>query len=52
MSPSDLLTHARGYQFAQQVDMDCITDWHAFFALPEQDVRRRFFREDPDYSDL
>lgn len=48
----DLLTHARGYQFAQQVDMDCITDWHAFFALPEQDVRRRFFREDPDYSDL
>lgn len=48
----DLLTHARGYQFAQNIDMDCITDWHAFFALSEQEVRRRFFREDPDYRHL
>ena len=47
-----ILTHARGYQFAQNVDMDRITNWHRFFSLSEQEVRHRFFRENPDYSDL
>lgn len=48
----DLLTHARGYHFAQNVDIDSVHDWHAFFSLPEWNVRKRFFREDPDYSNL
>lgn len=46
------LTHARGYSFAQMIDISRITNWHAFFALPESDVRRRFFRKDQDYSGL
>lgn len=48
----DLLTHARGYHFAQNIDMTQIHDWYAFFALSEDDIRRRFFRDDPDYSNL
>lgn len=48
----EILTHARGYRFAQMVDMGRIANWHAFFALPESDVRRRFFRKDQEYRGL
>lgn len=48
----ELLTHARSYHFAQKVAIDRITNWHAFFALPEEDVRRRFFCKDQDYRNI
>ncbi len=46
------LQHHRGYRFASQVDLDRIHDWPALFRLPEQEVRKRFFTDEPDYSGL
>lgn len=47
-----ILEHHRGYQFAMQVDMTKIDNWEKLFTLSDKEVRRRFFRPDPDYSGL
>jgi hypothetical protein len=48
----DILVHSRGYNFASKVDMSRIHDWKKLFSMPNKEVRRRFFRPDPDYSGL
>lgn len=49
---TSILTHHRGYEFAAKVDMGKITDMQKLFAMPNQEVRHRFFRNDPDYGGL
>jgi hypothetical protein len=48
----DILTHSRGYRFASQVDLSQIKDWEKLFSMPDKEVRKRFFRDNPDYSGL
>ena len=44
------LTHFLGYYYAARVDLSKIKDFRKLFTMPDSEVRRRFFREDQDYS--
>ncbi|MDD5193269.1 MAG: hypothetical protein PHF67_01660 [Candidatus Nanoarchaeia archaeon] len=46
----EILKHQRAYEFADQVDLRRIDDYGTLFSLPNQEVRHRFFREDPQYK--
>ncbi len=48
----DLLTHYRGYYFASKINLSRITNWKMLFSLSNEEIRRRFFRNEPDYSRL
>jgi hypothetical protein len=48
----DILIHQRGYEYADKVDLDKIKDWKKLFSMPDAEVRKRFFTNKPDYSDL
>jgi len=48
----ETLTHYRGYEFASKVDLGKITDWKKLFSMPDAEVRKRFFSDKPDYSNL
>jgi len=47
-----LLVHSGPYQFASQVDISRIKNWKKLYSMTDEEVRRRFFRKDPDYSGL
>lgn len=44
--------HFRGYEFASKVDINSIKDWEKFFSMPDEEVRKRFFTDNPDYSGI
>lgn len=46
------LSHYRGYEFAEKLDMGKITDWTKLFSMTDAEVRHRFFTSNPDYSGL
>jgi hypothetical protein len=46
------IAHDRGYGWADKVDVERIKDWKKFYSLPTDEVRKRFFRPEPDYSGL
>jgi len=48
----NILIHYRGYESASRFDLSRISNWKKLFSLPDKEVRRRFFRSDPDYSGL
>lgn len=48
----DILKHQRGYEFAFNTDVDKIHDWQKLFSMSNEEVRKRFFTEKPDYSGL
>lgn len=48
----DVLIHQRGYEYASKINLDGIHDWKKFFSLSNQEVRKRFFTPNPDYSGL
>lgn len=48
----DITKHHRGYEFAIRFDLNRITNWKKLFSLSNQEVRRRFFTSNPDYSGL
>lgn len=48
----NVLVHQRGYEWASRVDLDKISDWPKLFSLPNKEVRKRFFTNEPDYSGL
>jgi len=47
-----VLIHQRGYEYASKIDIEKIHDWKNFFSLPNDEVRRRFFTSNPDYTGL
>ncbi len=49
---TDMLAHQRGYDWASRIDMGRIKNWRKLFSMPNQEVRRRFFTPNPDYSGL
>ncbi len=44
--------HYRGYEFASKIDMSKITDWKKLYSMSNEEVRKRFFTDKPDYSGL
>jgi len=48
----DNVAHQRGYEMALKIDMDKIHNWKKLFSLPNEEVRKRFFTDKPDYSGL
>jgi hypothetical protein len=48
----DTITHYRGYEFASKIDLSKITDWQKLYSMPDEEVRKRFFTPNPDYSGL
>lgn len=42
--------HQTGYKFAQQIDLDKITDFQEFFSLPSEEIKKRFFTFNPQYD--
>lgn len=42
--------HQTGYRFAQQIDLDKITDFQEFFSLSAEEIKKRFFRFNPRYD--
>jgi hypothetical protein len=44
------LLHVRPYHFASDTDLDQIEDLEKLYALPDSELRRRFFREDKQYD--
>lgn len=44
--------HFLGYYYAARVDLSRIKFWEKLFTLSDQEVRRRFFRDDLDYFGL
>jgi hypothetical protein len=46
------LYHYQGYKYAAAVDLSKINDWEKLFSLSNEEVRRRFFRGEPDYEGL
>lgn len=48
----DMLTHQRGYEWASKLDLGRIHNWHKLFSLSNEEVRKRFFTSEQDYSDL
>ncbi|OGZ69512.1 MAG: hypothetical protein A3D44_03800 [Candidatus Staskawiczbacteria bacterium RIFCSPHIGHO2_02_FULL_42_22] len=49
---SEALIHQRGYEWALKVDLSKIKKWEKLFSMPNQEVRKRFFTDDPDYEGL
>jgi len=47
-----ILVHSCPYNFASEVDLSKIKDWEKLYSIPDEEVRRRFFRADKDYSGL
>jgi len=47
----DILQHARGYDFAQEVNLEGL-DLRELYSLPQEEVRMRFFRQDQRRSGL
>jgi hypothetical protein len=47
-----VLVHQRGYEYASKVDLAKIHNWTKVFCLPNKEIRKRFFTDKPDYSDL
>jgi len=47
-----MLAHFYGYKFARQVNINRIKNWGKLFSMPNAEVRKRFFQENPDYSGL
>jgi uncharacterized integral membrane protein len=47
----DAQDHYEGYNYAAKIDPSKIKNWKDFFSMPEEEVHRRFFREDPDYPE-
>ena len=45
-----LLEHARPYYYISRVDLSQINDFGKLFSLPDQEVRYRFFRDNPQYN--
>jgi len=43
------LEHARPYKFAEALDLSQV-DYKELYSLPDQEVRHRFFRADPQYD--
>lgn len=48
----DIIVHQRGYEWASKVDISKIKNWKNLFAMPNREVRKRFFTDEPDYSGL
>ncbi len=48
----DRAVHFFGYYYAARIDLSKIRLWGQLFILPDKEIRRKFFREDPDYSGL
>lgn len=48
----DMRAHYFPYKYALNVDLSRIKDWEALYRMPDKEVRRRFFRKNPDYSGL
>ena len=46
------LVHHRPYEYASKVDISRIKDWQKLYALPDYEVRKRFFTNKQDYSGL
>jgi hypothetical protein len=44
--------HYYGYKYAHGLKINKITDWQKLYAMPDQEVRKRFFTDKPDYSGL
>jgi hypothetical protein len=44
--------HFRGYEFASKVDLSRIKNWQKLYSMPDEEVRKRFFTPNPDYSGL
>lgn len=44
--------HFRGYEFASKVDLSKIKNWQKLYSMPDEEVRKRFFTPNPDYSGL
>lgn len=42
--------HETGYKYAKQIDLKKIKDFQRFFELSQEEVRARFFRQDPQYD--
>lgn len=50
MSREHILAHARPSRFAAQLDLSKIRDYKALFSLSDNELRYRFFRQDPQYD--
>jgi len=48
----DILTHQRGYDFASRIDLSKIHNIKKLYSMPDKEVRKRFFRKNPDYSGI
>ena len=48
----DITSHFRGYEYADTVDLKKISNWENLYAMPDKEVRRRFFTDEPDYTGL
>ena len=44
--------HWQGYNWASRINIGRIKKWETLFSMPQEEVRRRFFTPNPDYSGL
>jgi hypothetical protein len=47
-----VLKHQRGYKWASKLDLGKIHNWKKLFSMSDEDVIKKLFRPDPDYSGL
>lgn len=45
-----ILHHQRPYEFAESLDFEHIQDWGNIFSLSDEEIKKRFFRKDPQYN--